>query len=336
MDFKTVRCWIKGELVIFDKYEVNEVGCVRNKKTKYKVNITPDDNGYKSVGIVNMNKRFRVKLHRIIISTFSDQIPKDDQTIDHLNRNRGDNTLNNLTWKTPTEQCINQERSKSRTDAFIIIKDGVEKTAKEWSELTGKSVITIQKRAQHNIKGFSYKEYTDLFGEIWKDIGNGNKVSNYGRYGIYKNNNRKVFFPFELGCLNGYPRININGKPSLLHIVIFKTFNPDIYNNKSKKNIILHNNDNKMDCSITNLRIGTRSENGSDAHNNGKYDGTKTCRKPCVGIHKNTGKRVEFESLKDAEKWLMVNGYPKARYNNIRKSIQNKIKFAYDHIWQEL
>ena len=77
---------------------------------------------------------------------------------------------------------------------------------------------------------------------------------------------------------NGYPSVFINGKNWLCHILAFKTFFPNEWDAKNPDEMILHEDDDKMDFRPHKLRIGTRSENATDAHDNGCHDGTKTSR----------------------------------------------------------
>jgi hypothetical protein len=159
-------------------------------------------------------------------------------------------------------------------------------------------------------------------------------VSNQGRYAIFTTiETRKVMSPTELYCMSGYPTIGVNGEDVLLHIAIFKTFKPEEYANIPDGQIIRHLNDNPMDCRLENLAIGSRSQNGVDAHDNGKFKGTKSERMKCVGINVTTGEQKEFESQIDAMKWLQHNGHPKANKQNISKCISGIRKTAYGYVF---
>jgi hypothetical protein len=75
------------------------------------------DNGYHRVCFKNKN----FKVHRLIGIAF---IPNPDNKpfIDHINRNRSDNSLNNLRWVTNSENIINQDGRSNINQKNIYIK----------------------------------------------------------------------------------------------------------------------------------------------------------------------------------------------------------------------
>jgi hypothetical protein len=236
--------------------------------------------------------------------------------------------------------------------AFIIIKDGIEKTSKEWvehlkdqrnhmgREYTNGMIIKYAQKKQH---GFSYKEYPDLPDEIWKEIiGSKNsrdcwEVSDMNRFKYITNHAKNVLSGERLGLMAGYPIIGINGKNWLCHILAFMTFFPDEYANKNPDEMVLHENDDRLDFRPYKLRLGTQSENSVDAHNNGKYDGTKSARMKCVsyidGVYE-----IMHDSQDDAVKYLRHIGYNKASGGNINNALNDKYKsnFAYDRTWKKV
>jgi hypothetical protein len=97
--------------------------------------------------------------------------------------------------------------------------------------------------------------------------------------------------------------------------------------------MILHEDDDRLDFRPHKLRIGTRSENTIDAHNNGKRDGTKSARMKCVsyidGIYE-----LMHDSQTDAMKYLRYIGYDKASVGGIGKALNDKRKSAYGRTWK--
>lgn len=63
----------------------------------------PDKNGYNRVKIGD--KYYFV--HRLVAETFLPN-PENKPTVDHINRNIGDNSIENLRWATRAEQCENR------------------------------------------------------------------------------------------------------------------------------------------------------------------------------------------------------------------------------------
>jgi hypothetical protein len=244
-----------------------------------------------------------------------------------------------LRWADKSDQSLNQFKQETRNDAFIVVHNGEEATVNEWAERTGVHPDTIRNRTQnvYNIE-WSYKIYNDLPSEIWKDVeGSKNRkgwwmVSIFGRVAYHTKNTRKVYSPDELSTLSGYPIIGINGKQRTVHSVILQTFRRKEYDAMKKGEMVLHENDDKMDCRIDKLRVGNRSQNARDAHDNGKYDGTKTARRPCVA--RKGDESHPFDSIAEAVEWLRANTcYEKADKTSISACLNGKRKTAYGYIW---
>jgi len=80
--------------------------------------------------------------------------------------------------------------------------------------------------------------------------------------------------------------------------------------------MVLHNEDDKLDFRPEMLRLGTRSENGKDAHDNGKHDGTLTARQKCESYIDGVLEK-EHESQLDAAEYLRSIGFDTANNQNI-------------------
>ena len=85
------------------KYYVTDEGRLFNKITNEEFIPVPNKNGYVYITI----QYKRVKLHRIIAEAF---IPNPDNKpqIDHINRNKLDNSVENLRWVTAQENSNNR------------------------------------------------------------------------------------------------------------------------------------------------------------------------------------------------------------------------------------
>ena len=85
------------------KYYVTDEGRLFNKITNEEFIPVPNKNGYVYITI----QYKRVKLHRIIAEAF---IPNPDNKpqIDHINRNKLDNRVENLRWVTAQENSNNR------------------------------------------------------------------------------------------------------------------------------------------------------------------------------------------------------------------------------------
>lgn len=338
--------WSDGTREIFDKYTIDPTGLVRNKITGNILSQTTKKTAKKDGTIredccymlrSNDGKRKGITTARAILSTFVGPPPTKEHTADHVNRNTRDNSLSNLRWASLTEQAVNRDVPETNNSTFVIVKDGDERTAKEWATELNRRPITILEYARKKKNGFSYKEYPDLPRETWKVVegsrnGNGHWEVSDKKRAKYTNiaGNSKVYDDFH--NQHGYPVIRINGKLMYLHRVILHTFFPEEYAKLDEQNVVRHLDDDRTNFLLDNLEVGTRSLNTKEAHDNGKYDKKKSARKP-VASHLDSVLEREFESHKEAVRYLQENGYPKANHRGINLGIKNG-RMRYDRTWK--
>ncbi|AGE54752.1 hypothetical protein PBCVKS1B_665R [Paramecium bursaria Chlorella virus KS1B] len=325
---------------IYTKYEINKECVIRHKRIKKTLSYHVNKNGYYKVTVYDDTGKSRgISVARAMLSTFVGPPPSPHHTADHKNKCRTDDRLGNLRWADELEQKLNRNMPETLNSAFIIVHDGEELTANEWAERVGVHHTTICRRAQNvrNIE-WSYKKYDDLPGENWKLVKDSKNsqgwwmVSDLGRVAYHTENTRKVSSPEELSTRGGYPSIGINGDQRMVHLVVFQTFRPEEYKAMKEGEMVLHEDDDRMDCRIDKLCVGTASLNGRDAHDNGKYDGKKTARRPCVARQGDWSK--PFDSLDDAVEWLQaITEYKKASLGHISKCLNGKRKTAYGFTW---
>ena len=212
--------------VIFDKYTIDENGIIVNKKSGKVVRYSKNGN-YKRCAVVdNEEKKRQIFVCRAIASTIIGAPPTPLHTADHIDRNPTNDTIGNIRWLCKSGQRKNQARSTIFKSAFIVIKDGVDKTVKEWVEyLKGEKNSfgreytkgVIESYARRKQYGYSYKEYPDLQGEVWKDIVDSNnsqgrwEISNMSRVKYITKYAENVLSEERLGLIMGYPIIYING-----------------------------------------------------------------------------------------------------------------------------
>lgn len=333
-----------GRHIVFDKYTIDTLGIVRNMKNK-EMSVTTKEYCY--CPVYKDGKQYTIRVNRAIASTFLGKPPSLAHTVDHINRISTDDRLDNIRWLCKNGQSANRIMPETNKSPFIIVKDNLEKTVKEWidhfkDKITPhgnpytKSVIEhYARRKQH---GFSYKVFEDLPGEIWKIIPETRKsknhweISNKSRVKQVTKHASNVIDATQMHKSNGYPVIQIDGKRQYAHIVCFNTFFPDEYSSKKTDEIICHKYDNKLDFSLENLSIGTQSQNRFDAYDNGKFDNTKTARQKCVS-YINGVKEKEHTSHADATRHVRNNGYPKAVQSNI-SNVMGTDTMRYGRTWQ--
>ncbi|AGE59575.1 hypothetical protein ATCVOR07043_922L [Acanthocystis turfacea Chlorella virus OR0704.3] len=110
------------------------------------------------------------------------------------------------------------------------------------------------------------------------------------------------------------------------------TFRPNEYASRLPSDIIMHKNDNKLDFNPFKLRLGSLSENGIDAHNNGRYNGMKKARKP-VASYINGEFEKKHESIHDAIRYLKYIKYPKANIGNVYIALRDGVT-RYGRTWK--
>ena len=89
---------------INQNYSINERGEVRNDATGYiKTAYKNAKNGYMYVDLWENNKSVKRPIHRLLAEAFI-QNPENKPTVDHIDGNRQNNSLDNLRWATYSEQ----------------------------------------------------------------------------------------------------------------------------------------------------------------------------------------------------------------------------------------
>lgn len=340
-----------GRHIIFNDYIIDTNGTVSS--LKYNQLNRPKYNKYNTVTVRDSGKQYKIQVGRAIASTFLGRPPTSEHTADHIDRNPKNDTLNNIRWLNKSGQSKNREMPGKLQNALIVVKDGVEKSIKEWVEhlknennVYGKKYTCgmIKQYATRKQHGFMYKEYPDLPDEIWKLIEKSKnskgaywEISNMNRVKFVTTHAKNVIEGRNIGTNGMYPVIKINRKSFLCHHLVFEAFFPDEYASMKTDEIILHKNDDKMDFRPQMLRIGSASENLLDAYNNGRRDGGMSSRTKCVS-YLNGILEKEYDSQADAERYLKSIGYIKANQGSIntalKKSLSGYIKFRYDRTWE--
>ena len=100
------------KIIGFPQYSIYEDGRVINDKSLRMLKQRKDKNGYMIVKLYNNGKSKNVKIHRLLGIHFIPQI-EGKNLIDHINRNKQDNRLENLRWVNESENCSNRSAYKN-------------------------------------------------------------------------------------------------------------------------------------------------------------------------------------------------------------------------------
>lgn len=276
----------------FSKYEVNKLGQIRNKLTKRELSLNPESNGYVKVSIFNDdNKRKHVRMHILIAQTYIPN-PSDKITVNHKNKIRNDNSLNNLEWATYLEQSthkIDKTKKKKingrpvwqcdvntheKIKLFVSANEAARQISKKEPVIgsTISSVALGNKDKKGNLIKSWYGywwQYADLVienleNEIWMKLEciktkNDYQISNHGRI------MGKCSRIYNKQCDDsGYKTCSIDSKVYKVHVLVAKTFLP----NPDNHPVVNHINGNKKDSHVNNLEWTTHSLNTIHAGEN--------------------------------------------------------------------
>ena len=94
----------------YEQYSITIEGEVRNVKKDRVLKTYVGNNGYNITQLYGNKKRHSFTIARLLALTY---IPNPDNkaTIDHINRDRQDDRLENLRWASAIEQCHNKGRT---------------------------------------------------------------------------------------------------------------------------------------------------------------------------------------------------------------------------------
>ena len=319
----------------YDNYEVSTLGNVRNSNTGRILKQTCRG-GYLTVGLCKNSIIKTYSVHRLVALAFIDN-PKNKPQVNHKDKNRGNNNVSNLEWSTASENNIHRSINVVQTTNQQVKVWRIDVNTDEKLELYGSIYLAAQWIVFNNnnlcidtVKNgiscasrgvykssFGYKwsvyEYTDLDGEIWKQvIINGLSfdnyfVSNLGRFKNYKGIIMDNYKPHH----SGYIFVRVDKNKYALHRIIASTFienlEPDI------NNVVNHIDGNKLNNVAANLEWTTIKGNNIHNHKSGfiKYYNRKIAQ---YDLEMN--KIKEFGSIVEAKKELGVKTIKEVLYNN--------------------
>lgn len=129
----------------FANYVIYEDGTIINSKTRKVVNPQIASSGYLAVTLKHGNSTKRVYIHRVIAIWFVEN-PLKLKYVDHINRNKLDNSIDNLKWVTSSQNSKNKEAyKKQKLPPFNELLNLINiKTYKEIAHIYGTTVRAIE------------------------------------------------------------------------------------------------------------------------------------------------------------------------------------------------
>ena len=279
----------------FSSYKFNRQGVCKTYKGKYPkiMRFSRDENGYFFINIVNdKGERVKVRRNRAVATIFIPN-PENKPEVDHDNRNRGDDRVENLSWVTECENSANvdyeakAEKMYKRIGKFSLDGDFIEDYKNRYvaaATIETKDFINIPYSigacAKKNNELAETEKHFTSHGYIWKymcskkkyvllpgeklipiktqDMDSSHFITNY--FNVINKHGYKMTTHLN----GGYPcvSIKINGKPKMMkmHRLVAIIFVPG---RTDEKNIVNHKDENKLNYNASNLEWTTVALNNA-------------------------------------------------------------------------
>ena len=154
--------WIEGYEDLYKIYPNGDVESYHSKNPKILKNII-DRGGYKKLGLSKNDKRKSYRIHRLLAIHFIEN-PNDYPCVDHIDRDKQNNNLNNLRWTTTSINCRNIKN-------YGKYMKGVHKNGKRFE-----AAITIDKKYKYlgyfDTELEAHQAYMVEYNKIIKDFTN--------------------------------------------------------------------------------------------------------------------------------------------------------------------
>ena len=125
------------EIEGFEKYEVSNLGKVRNIKSGRILKPRLHREGYLRHALYKNNKQKNLLLHRILATAFIDN-PGEKTQVNHIDENKTNNDLSNLEWCTVKENNIQIQFSHPIPSIYI---GKLETLSKLYTEVFNKKLM---------------------------------------------------------------------------------------------------------------------------------------------------------------------------------------------------
>ena len=285
-----IESW--SDVAGYDNYEVSSLGKVRNKNTG-RILKPSLHGGYKIVGLSNKKpKTFSV--HQLVAKSFIENCENKPQ-VNHKNKNKCDNSLENLEWNTATENNIHRSKGVIQTSnqKIKVCKIDIEtnEIIEKYNSIKDAATVLFEGGASKNLESisasiscsvrgvykssFGYKwkmeEQSNLEGEEWREINiegkdtKGYYISSLGRF----KNNKGIIMENYKPHHSGYIYVRVNYDKYSMHYLVASTF----IENKDNKPTVNHIDGNKTNNAVSNLEWATYPENNLHARKMGLNKG---------------------------------------------------------------
>ncbi len=255
----------------YPDYKISNYGDIYSLKIKKNLKNTINAGGYKTISLSNNNNKKNFLVHRLVYDTFNN-ITDLTKVIDHIDRNKLNNHIENLREVTQTENyynkeftpiCTNKIKQYSLNGELIKIWNGL-KEIKEKLNFSASYISSCCLGKKKSYNGF-----------IWRNESTVNNINDFFEIKSYNNlkySNYKINYKGQIinkyntllnySYKNGYYSLELisdcaKKKFILVHRLVASTF----INNPNNYNIVNHIDENKLNNNIENLEWCTSKHN---------------------------------------------------------------------------
>ena len=321
------------QVVGYQNYEVSSGGRVKNKKTG-RILKAINRGGYLIVGLSENGKGKTVSVHRLVGLAFIEN-PLNKPHINHIDKNRSNNTVSNLEWCTALENNVHKSSTLEQTTNQNIKVWRIDKDTDSKLELYNsiyEAALWVVENGHspslHNARGniscavrgiyksscgfkWSMDEQKDLEDEEWRNVSiDGKTFDNYqvSSLGRFKNSKGIIMADYKPHH-SGYIYLRINIQKYALHRLVASTF----LENHMNKPVVNHIDGNKTNNAVTNLEWCTVQENNQHNANMGF---TKFFKRR-IGQYDLENRLIkEFNSIVEAANETKITSIKEVLYKN--------------------
>ena len=103
----------------FENYLISNHGRVWNSKKKRFVGNVNRRKGYRQVSFKREGKQHTFQIHRLVMFHFGEPQTEDKPEIDHIDRDKQNNRIDNLRWVNKSENQKNKDKYKQQRNEYI-------------------------------------------------------------------------------------------------------------------------------------------------------------------------------------------------------------------------